>query len=63
MSTRTTTRAFFDPRTWTVTYLVWDRAIARGRVYGIVLDGLWMHVGTPDALAKAEERVAHAHRT
>lgn len=34
--------------------LVWDRAIERGRLYGIRLDGLWMHVGTPGALAEAE---------
>ncbi len=34
--------------------LLWDRAIARGRVYGIRLEGVWMHVGTPAALAEAE---------
>lgn len=33
---------------------LWDRAIARGRLYGLRLDGLWMHVGTPLALAEAE---------
>ena len=32
----------------------WDRAIERGRLYGLRLDGLWMHVGTPEALAEAE---------
>jgi MurNAc alpha-1-phosphate uridylyltransferase len=32
----------------------WDKAIARGRLYGIRLDGLWMHVGTPEALVEAE---------
>lgn len=32
----------------------WDRAIAEGRLYGMLLDGYWMHVGTPDALAAAE---------
>ena len=36
----------------------WDRAIASGRLHGIVLDGLWMHVGTPEALAEAEQLVA-----
>ncbi|MGF1651496.1 MAG: nucleotidyltransferase family protein [Hyphomicrobiaceae bacterium] len=25
----------------------WDRAIENGRLFGIRLDGLWMHVGTP----------------
>jgi MurNAc alpha-1-phosphate uridylyltransferase len=34
--------------------LVWDRAIQQGRLHGIRLDGVWMHVGTPDALADAE---------
>ena len=33
---------------------VWDRAIARGRLYGLVLDGIWMHVGTPEAVIDAE---------
>lgn len=34
--------------------LLFDRAIGRGRLYGIRLDGLWMHVGAPDAIAEAE---------
>jgi MurNAc alpha-1-phosphate uridylyltransferase len=34
--------------------LLWDRALAKGRLYGVRLDGRWMHVGTPDALAEAE---------
>lgn len=34
--------------------LLWDRALARGRLYGLPLDGCWMHVGTPEALAEAE---------
>jgi MurNAc alpha-1-phosphate uridylyltransferase len=34
--------------------VVWSRAIARGRAYGLRMDGVWMHVGTPDALAQAE---------
>lgn len=33
---------------------LWDRAIDSGRLYGIRLDGLWMHVGTPEALSEAE---------
>lgn len=32
----------------------WDRAIASGRLYGIRHNGLWMHVGDPQALAEAE---------
>ena len=40
------------------TNLMWDRAIAKGRLYGIRLDGVWMHVGTPDAVREAEELLA-----
>ncbi len=29
-------------------------AIDNGRLFGIRLDGLWMHVGTPEALVEAE---------
>jgi N-acetyl-alpha-D-muramate 1-phosphate uridylyltransferase len=41
---------------------VWDRAIAAGRLYGIVLDGLWMHVGTPEALDDANAAIARASK-
>ncbi|HWM31344.1 MAG TPA: nucleotidyltransferase family protein [Methyloceanibacter sp.] len=34
--------------------LLWDRALAKGRLYGMRLAGRWMHVGTPEALAEAE---------
>lgn len=34
--------------------LLWDRALARGKLYGMRMDGRWMHVGTPEALAEAE---------
>ncbi len=34
--------------------VVWDRAIEQGRVFGFRLDGVWMHVGTPEALLNAE---------
>jgi MurNAc alpha-1-phosphate uridylyltransferase len=33
---------------------LWDRAIAEGRLYGLPLDGTWMHIGDPQALAAAE---------
>jgi len=36
---------------------LWDEAESAGRLAAIQLDGLWMHVGTPDALADAEERL------
>ncbi len=34
--------------------LLFDRAIEQGRLFGLRLDGLWMHVGTPEAIAEAE---------
>lgn len=34
---------------------LWDRAIEQRRLYGVRLDGAWMHVGTPEALAEAEQ--------
>ena len=34
--------------------LLFDRAIASGRLKGVVMDGLWLHVGTPDAIKEAE---------
>jgi MurNAc alpha-1-phosphate uridylyltransferase len=38
--------------------LLWDRALAAGRLYGIRHDGLWLHVGTPEAIAPAERALA-----
>jgi glyoxylase-like metal-dependent hydrolase (beta-lactamase superfamily II) len=38
MTSRITTQAFFDPRTWTVSYLVWDRPTKRAAVIDPVLD-------------------------
>ncbi|MDB5686609.1 MAG: mannose-phosphate guanylyltransferase [Rhizorhabdus sp.] len=34
--------------------LLWDRAIAAGRAYGVVHQGLWFDVGTPGAIARTE---------
>lgn len=42
---------------------VWDRGIAAGRLFGVVLEGRWMHVGTPEALADAEAAIRAAHDT
>ncbi len=39
--------------------LLWDRALAKGRLFGVRLDGHWMHVGTPEALAEAESWFEH----
>lgn len=38
--------------------LLWNRAIAEGRLFGIEHDGWWLHVGTPDAIALAEDKLA-----
>jgi MurNAc alpha-1-phosphate uridylyltransferase len=40
--------------------LLFDRAAANGRLFGLPLDGLWMHVGTPEAVAAAEAALAAA---
>lgn len=37
--------------------VLFDRAIAAGRLHGVRLDGLWMHVGDPRALAEAEAAI------
>jgi N-acetyl-alpha-D-muramate 1-phosphate uridylyltransferase len=41
---------------------VWSVAIAAGRAYGMRMGGTWMHVGTPGALATAEECLRGALR-
>jgi MurNAc alpha-1-phosphate uridylyltransferase len=38
--------------------LLYDRAIAAGRLYGLVHDGVWFHLSTPADLAWAEEEMA-----
>jgi MurNAc alpha-1-phosphate uridylyltransferase len=40
------------------TMLFWERAIAAGRAYGLVHQGLWFDVGTPGAIAKTEALLA-----
>ncbi|GAA0585400.1 nucleotidyltransferase family protein [Rhizomicrobium electricum] len=37
------------------TNVMWDRAIEKERLFGIRLEGIWIHVGTPQAVADAEE--------
>jgi len=39
--------------------LLWDRAMAAGRLYGVRLDGFWMHIGTPAALEAAERAIVY----
>ena len=38
--------------------VLFDEAIAKGRLFGQRLDGIWMHVGTPRSLAEAETALA-----
>jgi len=40
------------------TNLLWDRAIAEGRLFGVVHAGEWFDLGTPQAIAPAEARLA-----
>ncbi len=37
--------------------VLFDRAAAAGRLAGLRLEGLWMHVGTPEAIAEAEAAI------
>ena len=43
------------------TKLLWDKAAERGRLFGVIHNGEWMHVGDPAGLAIAEARLAGAH--
>ena len=40
------------------TMLFWERAIAAGRAYGLVHQGLWFDVGTPEAVPLSEAMLA-----
>lgn len=37
------------------TNILWDRAIAEGRLFGAVHEGLWFDIGAPPNIKKAEE--------
>lgn len=37
--------------------VLFDRAAAAGRLHGLRLEGLWMHVGTPEAVIAAESAI------
>ena len=41
------------------TNLFWDRAIAAGRAFGVVHQGLWFDVGTPQAIPVVEADLLH----
>jgi MurNAc alpha-1-phosphate uridylyltransferase len=52
-------RLFADaPKGAFSTNLLWDRAIAAKRLFGTRLDGVWIHVGTPQARDEAEAYLA-----
>ena len=34
--------------------LIWNQAILAGRAFGMRMDGIWMHVGSPEALVEAD---------
>ncbi len=40
------------------TNVLWQRAIEEGRLYGLVHTGEWFEVGTPEAVAPTEARLA-----
>jgi len=42
------------------TNLLWDRAIAAGRCFGVVHQGLWFDIGRPASIAEAEAILEHA---
>jgi MurNAc alpha-1-phosphate uridylyltransferase len=37
---------------------LWDRAIEKGRLFGMRLDGVWMHIDNPEAIRQAEAYLA-----
>lgn len=41
------------------TMLFWERAIEAGRAYGVVHEGIWVDVGTPPAIGRAEALLAN----
>ena len=42
--------------------LLFDRAQKTRRLFGLRLDGVWLHVGTPAAIKLAEEKIAQSVR-
>ncbi len=41
------------------TNLLWDQAIAAGRCFGAVHQGLWFDVGTPGAIERTQDLIAN----
>jgi len=40
---------------------LFDQAGGKGRLFGLRLEGVWMHVGTPQAVAEAEAALAETN--
>jgi MurNAc alpha-1-phosphate uridylyltransferase len=56
-------RLFADPPAPAFsTNAMWDRAIARGRLHGTRLDGVWLHVDSPQSRDDAEAFLARLGR-
>jgi MurNAc alpha-1-phosphate uridylyltransferase len=52
-------RLFADPPAEIFsTNVMWDRAIAQDRLFGMRLEGAWLHVGSPKARDDAEQFLA-----
>jgi MurNAc alpha-1-phosphate uridylyltransferase len=43
--------------------IYFDKAIAQGRLYGLMLEGQWLTVGTPEAIEEAEETIRRLRET
>jgi N-acetyl-alpha-D-muramate 1-phosphate uridylyltransferase len=41
---------------------LWDIALEQGRLFGLRLDGKWMHVGTPEARTETELFLSERHK-
>jgi MurNAc alpha-1-phosphate uridylyltransferase len=40
--------------------VLFDRLIESGRLFGVHMDGIWLHVGTPEAIREAEDAIRHS---
>lgn len=40
--------------------VLFDRALEDGRLFGVLMEGIWLHVGTPSAIADAERAVSES---
>ena len=49
---------YFPGKEYAQKYTQFDRAAANSRLFGLRLEGVWMHVGTPEAVAEAEAALA-----